>query len=199
MTLCGKRLRRRAPRRARSRRGDTRRVCGLLVIAATAATACGQASAHTDPAAFLIIPRAQRIATPVLAGRTLDGERLSGKQFEGRVAVVNVWGSWCAPCRAEASALAAAAHRLMPPVGFLGLDVKDNPASARAFASKYQIPYPSLQDPSYRLAASIPGASVSAVPTTLVLDRRGRVAAVHFGAIRLSSLLAAVATVSGET
>ncbi len=120
-----------------------------------------------------------REAAPVLEGEDLDGEALSSTDFEGKTLVVNVWGSWCPPCRAEAPTLNEVSDQYADAdVQFLGLVVRDNPDAARAFERRFETPYPSIMDRGGRLqlgfAESLPS---QAIPTTWVIDAEGRVAA----------------------
>jgi thiol-disulfide isomerase/thioredoxin len=115
---------------------------------------------------------------------------------------MNFWGSWCAPCRAEAPALGALArHFRAQQVRFLGVDIRDNPASARAFMKTFRIGYASLNDPSDDIAlafrATVPPAGI---PTTLVIDRTGHIAARIVGGVTYSGLKALITEVSaGKT
>lgn len=121
--------------------------------------------------------------------------------FRGSVAVVNVWGSWCSPCRAEAPVLREAASAYEDRgVRFLGVNVKDTPAAARAFERRYNITYPSIDDSVYGrafldLRGQVPA---SAIPSTLILDRQGRVAARVIGQISATTLRTLVDTVLKE-
>ena len=104
--------------------------------------------------------------------------------------VLNFWGSWCTVCRQEAPALAVAAQQLKPSgVQFVGVDVEDNTASAKAYMQHYGIPYPSLNDPGDLIAAEfnqlIP---VSALPSTLVISPDGRIAGRVIGAASVQDL-----------
>ena len=132
----------------------------------------------------------QRITVPALRGTTLDGEHLDIADWRGQVVVSNTWGSWCAPCRKEAPDLARVwAATKAAGVRFVGIDTRDNDAAARAFTAGYRIGYPSLIDRDGELllgfARVIP---VSAVPTTIVVDPAGRVAARVIGAITAATL-----------
>lgn len=125
-----------------------------------------------------------------LAGPTLTKQRVDVADLRGDVVVVNVWGSWCAPCRTEAPVLADMATRFADrDVAFLGVNVKDNTAAAQAFEAKFAIPYPSIADPNGTALLSLTNiVPASVVPVTLVLDRQGRVAARVLGAVQESTL-----------
>jgi thiol-disulfide isomerase/thioredoxin len=115
-----------------------------------------------------------------IVGATLTGDQLDIASYRGKVVVVNVWGSWCGPCRKEAPALEAAYQRLKPQgVMFLGINTRDDDvALARAYQSKFSVTYPSVVDAGGQVLLGLRGAvSPSTVPTTLVLDTQGRIAA----------------------
>jgi len=120
-----------------------------------------------------------RPRAPDISGKTLTGSRLRLSDYRGSVVVLNFWGSWCAPCRAEAPDLAALASRYRSQgVRFLGIDIQDEPSSAEAFMHTFRITYPSLNDPADEIALSFrKTVPPSAIPTTLVIDRKGRIAA----------------------
>jgi thiol-disulfide isomerase/thioredoxin len=95
----------------------------------------------------------------------------------------NFWGSWCAPCRQEAPALAVTAQQYRPDgVAFLGVDVRDDTASALAFTRQFGVPYPSVSDSgsviTLDFTAVVP---IAGTPTTLVIDRTGHIAGAVFG------------------
>jgi thiol-disulfide isomerase/thioredoxin len=115
-----------------------------------------------------------------LVGLDLQGKQLSSADLRGDhgILVVNVWGSWCAPCRREAPVLAGASRRYAKrDVEFVGLLSRDKPATATAFVRRFNVTYPSLQDSGGRLqlgfADSLPS---QGIPTTWIIDRKGRVA-----------------------
>lgn len=102
--------------------------------------------------------------------------------MRGDVVVINIWGSWCAPCRKEAPELRRLADKTAPlGVKFLGIDIRDNKSAAKAFERNYGITYPSIYDPSGRTVTGFKSLAARAVPTTYVLDRKGRVAALSVG------------------
>lgn len=143
---------------------------------------------------------ADRTLPGAVSGTTLGGRHTSVSDFRGRVVVVNVWGSWCPPCRAEAPVLAAASRDLgRRGVVFLGIDSR-NPEQAgpRAFQRRYRIPYPSIYDPDGRTLLAFHGTlSPNSIPSTVVIDRQGRVAASVIGPISRTTLDDLVQEVSG--
>ena len=127
---------------------------------------------------------------PVVSGPLVGGGRLSLAAYRGHVVVLNFWGSWCPPCRAEAPSLGQLDRQLSPSgVRFLGIDIRDSPATAEAFMSDFRISYPSLNDPSDNLALdfrdTVPPAGI---PTTLVISRGGRIAARVIGGVTYDGL-----------
>jgi len=159
---------------------------GLAVGSALMALAgCGSSDGSTEGfvssnRTITVVPVAERQPAPDLVGLDLEGKPLSSADLRGDngVLVVNVWGSWCAPCRREAPVLAEASRRYAERgVAFLGLLSRDKPATATAFARRFDVTYPSLQDPGGRLqlrfADSLPS---QGIPTTWIIDRKGRVA-----------------------
>lgn len=144
--------------------------------------------------------QADRPGLPKLSGRTLDGGRLDVAAWRGQVLVVNTWGSWCGPCRKEAPALARVFNETNGAgVRFVGINVRDNDAAARAFTRELHIGYPSLVDDDAQLmlalARTIP---ISAVPATVVVDRQGRIAARVIGAVTYATLHGLVADTLAE-
>jgi peroxiredoxin len=125
-----------------------------------------------------VLDPADREPMPTISGQTLDGEELSTEQFDGRVLVLNVWGSWCAPCRVEAAALEKAANELADEgVQFVGIDIRDSLTSAQQFQEEQGVTYPSLFDPDSSTLLEVPASLYPvATPTTYVVDQEGRVA-----------------------
>ena len=140
---------------------------------------------------FVAVSHRHTAAT--VSGTLLDGSHFDLSAWRGRVVVINFWGSWCAECHAEAQALQQVyVDDHGKGVEFLGVDIRDDVPSAKGFERKYGITYPSLDDPSNLVALRFRGIPPDATPTTLVLDRDGRVAARQSGEIlyrQLSSLV----------
>ena len=130
------------------------------------------------------IDKNDRKPGPVLTGRTLDGDNY--QLPNGGIVVVNVWASWCAPCRAEAPTLAALADKYKGVV-FLGVLTRDSEVAARAFEARFKIPYPTLVDDSVLLGFR-ETLTANAIPTTLIMDKKGRVAARISGQVTYSAL-----------
>ncbi len=145
------------------------------------------------------LPAAQRKMPGEVSGESLDGKPLALSDYRGKVVVLNVWGSWCGPCRAEAPMLSAAARDLAAKgVQFLGINSR-NPerAAPRAFVRRYDVPYPSIYDPDGRTLLAFRGTlPPNAIPSTVVIDRRGRVAASVLGEVTRTTLYDLVEEVS---
>ena len=134
--------------------------------------------------ALSFVSESHRHAAPNVSGTLLDGSHFDLAAWRGNVVVVNFWGSWCAECHAEAQALQQVyADDHGKGVEFLGVDIRDDVPSAQNFNRKYGVTYPSLDDPGNLVALRFRGIPPDATPTTLVLDRNGRVAARQSGEI----------------
>lgn len=140
------------------------------------------------------IKAGNRIAAPAISGISLSGKNFTFTP--GKVSVVNVWASWCSPCRAEEPTLSALS-RTFPDVQFIGILTRDNPVNAEAFTRKRGTPYPTLIDDSILIgfSKSLPA---NAIPTTVVIDRQGKVAARISGAVTVASLTQLIEEVSAE-
>lgn len=136
------------------------------------------------------LPHGERDAALRFEGETLDGGTFDVRDHRGEVVVVNVWGSWCPPCIAEAPELQKTWEAVQGKgVTFVGIDVKDNDAAALAHEKRFGVTYPSIRDRDGRLLVSMRGTlPPQAVPSTLVLDRRGRVAARVLGQLPVGAL-----------
>lgn len=135
-------------------------------------------------------PPENRPESPTLEGTTLDGTPFNLADLTGNIVVINVWGSWCGPCRAETPDLVrVAGHHEDKGVRFVGIDTRDNLPAAQAFVRQYNVPYPSVFDEDGRALLPfnrlIPSA---AVPSTLVVDTDGNVAATVVGRVTYATL-----------
>ena len=127
-------------------------------------------------------------------------EPLALADYRGQVVVVNVWGSWCAPCRSEAPMLADAARDLAKQdVAFVGIDSRDpSRSAAQAFVRRFDVPYPSIYDQQGSTLLAFRGTlTPNAIPSTVILDREGRVAASVLGEITRTTLYDLVEEVGG--
>ena len=147
-------------------------------------------------------PPEQRGAVSGLSGESLlePGRTIGVDDFPGKVVVINIWGSWCGPCRAEMPHLERVyAQTRDTGVQFLGVDVRDEVRSApEDFVRDREISYPSIYDPPGRSLLGLRGYPRNVVPSTIVLDRRHRVAAVFLTALLDTDLLPVVQRVAGE-
>jgi thiol-disulfide isomerase/thioredoxin len=129
------------------------------------------------------------------AGETVEGESFDSADAAGKVQVVNFWYAGCAPCRVEAPILQEVYEGVDPAdVSFVGVNVRDQAANAASFEESYGISYPSILDvesgeTQLAFAGPVPPA---AVPTTIVLDREGRVAARVLGQLKDASILESI-------
>lgn len=148
------------------------------------------------------VDRGERHPAPDLSGRTVNGKRLAISSFRGEVVVVNVWGSWCAPCRAEAKNFQTVYKDVKDEgVRFVGINVSDSRiANARAFEKKFGVTYPSLYDPSGKLVLRFEKGTLNpqAIPTTLVIDRDGKIAARSLAALSEETLRGMIKPVLAE-
>lgn len=122
----------------------------------------------------------------------MDGSQVSTADERGSVVVINNWASWCAPCRDEMPGIVAFAND-HPEVQVVGLNVEDEASAAQAFAKEYAMAFPSIVDADGSLLRTIPGVPPSALPSTVVLDPEGRIAARVIGPTTPQQLDALVA------
>jgi thiol-disulfide isomerase/thioredoxin len=135
-----------------------------------------------------------RPLAPAVTGTLLTGQPFSLRAQRGHVVVLNFWGSWCAPCRQEAPILGTLATDLRGKgVRFFGDNVLDSPAAAEAFERTFDIGYPSINDQSEQVALAFHDTvPPSAIPSTLIIDRTGRIAALVVGAVSFNGLKALI-------
>jgi thiol-disulfide isomerase/thioredoxin len=143
----------------------------------------------------------QRSAQLALGGTTLQGTPWKVADARDEVLVLNVWGQWCGPCVAEMPHLQQVWSQLSAagePVQFMGINYRDGVETAKAFLRANKITYPSLEDDGGRTLLALRG-KANTTPTTLVLDRQGRIAARVSGPVTAATLSGLVNDVLGET
>jgi peroxiredoxin len=110
-------------------------------------------------------------------GTTLDGSTFDLARLRGKVVVLNAWASWCPPCISEMPAFVDLHDSVDPAdVAVIGLNVGDDPAAAQAFIDEMGMSFPNIDDTSGAILASIPGVPPKSLPSTVILDREGRIA-----------------------
>lgn len=148
--------------------------------AGSSSTAASDANYVAGDGTITLVPPGRRQQAVELRGTTLEGVPVDVSAYRGKVVVLNVWGSWCPPCRKEAPDLQAASVELRSKgVEFLGINTNEkDTAQALAFQKTFGVTYPSLADDGGAALLALRGAvAPNAVPTTLVLDAQGRIAA----------------------
>ncbi|KQX66176.1 TlpA disulfide reductase family protein [Angustibacter sp. Root456] len=170
---------------------------GTDTVAGQARAGDGKGYVAGDGTIEQIAPE-DRTTTITVRGTTLEGEDVDTASYRGKVVVLNTWGSWCPPCNAEAPDLQKTWTELKPKgVQFLGIDLREGPASGRAFQRKFALTYPSLAWDGGGVLLQLKG-KASATPTTLVIDRSGRLAARISGQAQATTLSDMVEQVLGE-
>lgn len=162
---------------------------------------CSNGGAITNEQSFVsgngvatFIKAESRKAAPELSGNTLQGEKFLSTR--GTIQVVNVWASWCSPCRAEAPVLQELSTT-MPEIQFVGILTRDNLVAARSFVTRFNITYPTLIDDSVILGFK-DTLIANAIPTTLIIDKQGKVAARISGEVTFSGLRDLIMKVQNE-
>lgn len=167
------------------------RLLSLIVGCVLLATGCTSLQGTNDNG-FIAGDQSIRIIDPAdrsdpvdFEGTSLTGETIRSADYRGTVLVVNKWWSGCTPCIKEMPMLVKASKELGDRAAFLGINIRDASADqGLAFMSSVGADYPSIWDVKGRAVLAFAGkAPMAAVPTTVVLDREGRVAAVVAGAI----------------
>jgi cytochrome c biogenesis protein CcmG, thiol:disulfide interchange protein DsbE len=172
-----------------------RRIALILVVGSVVLAACSSSkpdkSVSTADFATLAGAPAPLAAVYRQQGKLLDGGRdaldRQIAKLRGRPVVVNVWGSWCGPCRFEFPYFQRQAIKRGKRIAFLGVNTNDNDGNARDFLEKYPLPYPSFKDPDEKIAQSF---RVVGLPATAYYDRRGEVAHLHQGVYETEADLA---------
>jgi thiol-disulfide isomerase/thioredoxin len=183
----------------------TAALCAALVAGCTGTKAVTDGSGgpqlkplDTDSVGVLRI--SDRIPAPTLRGETLDGGSLDLADLRGKVVVVNFWASWCPPCRAESANLVKVANdNAAKGVQFVGVNIKDDRSAAVRFDEVHDVPYPSLFDQPGVLLTRFRKFVPQVPPTTLLIDRQGRIAGLFRGGVTETELSGPVQALAGES
>ncbi|GAA2818537.1 TlpA disulfide reductase family protein [Saccharopolyspora taberi] len=149
----------------------------------------------------IFYPPEERGRVTGLSGDDLvsEGKRVGLDDFQGKVVVLNIWGSWCGPCRSESDDLQAVQDKTAAQgVQLLGINVRDSRSAAADFHSDRGLSYPSIFDPSGRSLLALKNFPRSTVPATIVLDRQHRVAAIYLTELLEGDLLPEVQKIAAE-
>ena len=183
----------------------------VLLLSCFALTACAKSDAPSSSGgdtgfvagdgSIVVIPADQRVAAPDFTLPTLDGKTFTLSKQLGKVVVMNVWASWCAPCRAEAPELQQVWEQQKDKgVQFVGLDTRDSDTSAQAFVDRFGITYPQAIDTDGQVQLlfrdTLPA---QAIPSTLIVDAKGKVAARFLGATTSAALRNVIDDVRAST
>ena len=172
-------------------------VTALVAISTLLLSGCGTSSiANNSDSGFIsgngatvLVAPQERGEVIELAGETLEGQPLDIADWRGSTVVINLWASWCGPCRAEATDLENVYLQFESSgVEFLGLNTRDGLAAAKAFNSRFKTSYPSIQDKDGQLTLVFGNLGPAATPSTMILDSKGRVAARILGPTTQSQL-----------
>ena len=152
----------------------------------------------TGSGSVVRIDEPDREAAPEVSGDTLRGGTLSLVDYRDQVVVLNVWASWCPPCRAEADDFQQASQELRD-VAFVGLNVRDEPSAAKAFVRTHDIGYPSIVSQDGSVLLRFYGLlNMSSLPSTVIVDPQGRVAALVVGPATKTTLKGLVGEIEAE-
>ncbi|MDY6049354.1 MAG: TlpA disulfide reductase family protein [Corynebacterium sp.] len=184
------------------------------VLLATMLTACG-GTAGTDAVAIggtftfvspggqtvITYPAAERQPVGAFTGDSLmePGTEITLDDFPNQVVVLNAWGQWCGPCRSEVDDLQVIHEELGDAGTVLGINVKDpSRQAAQDFVHDNGVTYPSIYDPPFRSSAALGGVPASVIPTTVVLDKQHRPAAVFLKEVTADEVLDVVTSLLSE-
>lgn len=185
------------------------RQLALCVLTTSVLTAC--AGTQTDlPSGHLqqtlsdgngstLLDVGSRIPAPTIRGESLDGTELDLTSMRGKVLVLNFWASWCNPCRAESPTLVKVAQdNTARGVAFVGINIKDDRGAARRFDEVHGVPYPSLFDQPGVILTRLHKLIPQQPPSTLLIDKAGRIAGIFRGGVTESELSAPVQALASE-
>ena len=172
-----------------------------LILASLIFSGCGSGGTSVSEESFVagdgvvtFVAQENRSLAPDINGKSLSGEKVFIEK--GKITVINVWASWCSPCRAEAPALQALSEKY-PVTQFIGILTRDSKDSALAFSRRFNITYPTIIDDQILLGFrnSLP---VTSIPTTIILYKDRKVAARISGAITVASLSSLIEKIDNE-
>ncbi|MEU6588381.1 TlpA disulfide reductase family protein [Streptomyces sp. NPDC046881] len=183
----------------------------VAAVAALTLSACGKGGISggggdtnfvTGKNGIDTVSAGRRAAAPELSGKTIDGKTLDVADYKGKVVVLNVWGSWCGPCRQEAEYFAKVSKEYQDKgVQFVGINTRDTSTTpAVNFEKEHGVGYPSLYDPTGKLMLRFEKGTLNPqlIPSTLVIDRHGKVAARALEALDDTTLLKMIKPVLAE-
>lgn len=198
-----RRYRKEPHRRGAARVGRRPRLLAALAVVVLVATGCatgddavaqGGGFEFVSPGGKtdIFYPEAERQQLPEVAGEDLfdPDKRIAAADYEGKVLLINLWGQWCGPCRTEAPELQRFFEKNRDRgVRLMGIDLRDyNRAAPQDFMRDRGLTYPSIYDPSGRSLLNLTGYPRSVVPSTIIVDRQGRVAAIFLRDVLSSDL-----------
>lgn len=193
-------------------RGTRRRLMGALaaLLAAVLLAGCGGGTGSAGqtgsefrfvqgtPSGEVIDPEDRQDA-PNITGELLDGEPFELEEHAGSIVVMNFWASWCAPCRVEAPDLQQIYEQYQSQgVEMIGVLVRDTKGQGQTYSEQVGLTYPSLFDPSTKIALQLNGYPLAAIPSTVVFDADGKVAAAYVSVVDLESLSATIEKLLAE-
>ena len=147
-----------------------------------------------------IIARADRQPAPDITGELLDGKKFSLSSLKGKVVILNFWATWCAPCRIETPELQKTYEKYQPDgVELAGVLVRDSKDQAEAYKKQVGLTYPSIYDPKTQIALQLRNYPLVAIPSTIVFDQEGDVAAAYVSTVDENSLSKVLDQLLAET
>ena len=171
--------------------------CSQMYAATPVVTIPATTPATNEAVGVTIVPAEERQQSIVVAGQTADGTELSTAQHTRDIVVVNAWASWCPPCIEELPLLAAAAETYADEgVTFVGLNSMDDPIAAASLLGSSV--YRSIDDRDGAILATIPGVPPRSLPSTVILDRQGRIAVRVIGPVKPGQLESAIDALLAE-
>ena len=136
-----------------------------------------------------IIPKKDRMSAPNVTGELLDGTKFSLASEKGKIVVLNFWATWCAPCRVESPELQKVYETYKPQgLEMIGVLVRDSKEQGVIFNKQYGLTYPSIYDPKTEVALQLRNFPLATIPSTIVFDRSGKVAAAYVSVVDQKSL-----------